>query len=167
MDLPFFSLIGFFFGIILYKTSSQIDDAFRFWLFVAVTTITSMILHGYGQLASILAMNHDHQVSHTNAFFLYFFGCLLNVYIIPLNEVPKWLSSFSLLSTWNLLYELQLYLIYGFGRCPDGLTPKLLWRYDIDDRDKFYLNLYLLIAHFVGIRLVNLTILLIMTNKKK
>ena len=159
-------LIGFVYGIIFYKTSDQIDDDFRFWGYVALMIMSAMVAQGYGQLASIVTSDFDHKLSHTLAIATHNVALIFNQYVIPLNQLPQCLSWFGSLLSWKQIYELELYLIYGFDRCPDGLSPKLLWQNDLDDRDKFYLNLYLLIANIILFRFVNLTILLIMTHRR-
>mgnify|MGYP004521231151 CR=1 FL=1 len=165
VDIPFTVLIGFLYGIITFKSSHQIDDDFRLWSFVGVITMTAIVAQGCGHLAVIISgSSHDRGVLLT--LFFGFTLSLINRNFAPIEEWPQWLStSTDGLSITSGGYELLVYLIYGFSRCPTGLTPKLLWTINLDDHDLFLNNLYRFVAiKLIGIRLLTLVILLFKTR---
>jgi len=156
-ELPFVLVVSFLFSAIFYKMSHQIDDTYRFWSFLCVWLFLGLISQGYGLLCSILS-NSNINMACSQSVLIFCLHCLSMQYTsygwIKLFEPMRYLSY------GETAYELMLYLIYGFDRCPSGQIPKLLWKYKIDELDKFYLNLGILIFHLIIIRVMGLFVLI-------
>ena len=163
VELPTCIVMTFFFAFIVYKVSDQINEAFRMWSYIGVMLMNGLTAQGYGLTISILADFNQNLACNLSliVFFVYaFFSPFLSW---GWNES---LDCLRYLSYSTQTEHSQLYLIYGFDRCPEGLTPRALWSYDLDDRHQFYMNIYLIGFHLISIRLLGLIFLLIRANKK-
>ena len=155
-ELPMALALVFIYGLILYKGSHQIDEAFRLWSFIGVLVLEALTAQGYGLTISIVSnSNEDLAYLISLAFFLLYGFC--DPFLTwGWNESLDWLRYLAYSTQAD---QCQLYLIYGFNRCPSGLSPRALWYYGIDDRDKFYINIYILIFHLILIRVAGLVLL--------
>ena len=162
VELPKALVFGISFTLIIYKGSHQIDESFRLWSFVGIAALVALTAQGYGLAISTVTNSSQNLACLISLAFFIFYTTLSPFISWGWNESLDWLRY---LSYANQGEQSFLYLIYGFDRCPEGLTPRALWHYGIDDLNKFYLNIYILIFHLIVIRVVGSVLLLVMANK--
>ena len=128
---------------------------------MALTTVTAQ---GFGQLSLFVdsMVGQDSQTGILLSCFFSTFFTVCNKFYAPIHEWPKSVSFLANLLIDSQCYQLIVYLVYGFNRCPTGLTPKLLWNLQLDDLDKFYSNLYIFFfVRFLGTRIFNFLFLIL------
>ena len=161
-ELPLVLAMSLFFSLIVYKVSNQIDEVFRLWSYMCIMAMNGLTAQGYGLTVGILADS-----SHNQACLISLAVLFCYIFCDPFiswgwNETLDWLRYISYCTQ---VEQLQYYVIYGFNRCPNELMARVLWYYNINDIDHFYLNIIILFFHLFFIRLTGLLVLLVKANE--
>ncbi len=126
----------------------------------------ALTAQGLGFTIGIIA-DSDEKLANIMSVGIYLFNLLLCGFFAPIEELPYCIEWIKYLSFAKQCFEMQMYIIYGFDRCPVGQTSQILINMKIVEQDKFWTNLNLLITHTIFIRIIALLILLVKANQYK
>ena len=118
---------------------------------------------GLGLLIGIISENND-KLAIVLTVGTYMICVVFCGFFIVIEELPQPLQWFSYLSYTKQGFESILILIYGFGRCPSGQTPSVLYQFDLTDDKLFWTNVYILVIQVLYLRVLALIALLIKAN---
>ncbi|XP_055350113.1 ATP-binding cassette sub-family G member 4-like isoform X2 [Paramacrobiotus metropolitanus] len=166
VELPLCLAVSVGYGLIAYHLSNQINDTSRAGKYVGVLCLASLTAQGIGLLIGTLAHSKAN-LANVMSVGVYLFNLLLCGFFAPLDNLPPAISWAQYLSFSKQTYELEMYVIYGSDRCPDGLVSKALIILDIQDYSATELNLYILIAHLVLVRITAFFFLVCKANHYK
>ena len=129
-------------------------------------TMYALTAQGYGLTISIFA-NADEKLANILAVGLYVFTITMSGFFGPVNRLSPWISWVGYLSFCKQTYEMVLFTLYGFGRCPPGQVSRVLLKLDIVSKHTFYENRNILIIECVVVRLIGLVFLVVKANLDK
>lgn len=164
-ELPLILISGSLYAIIFYKLGHEIDESFRFWVFVAVFTVHILTVHVYGVFVGVVSAPNE-RVAGILAIIIFIITTVLNPTTTPVHDYPPYLSWMSYASYSTQCFIVVLHLIYGFDRCPAGQTPKVLWDLKIDDPNCVWWSGFALCAHLIGVLTLAFVVLVIKANRK-
>ncbi|XP_054158714.1 ATP-binding cassette sub-family G member 1-like [Oppia nitens] len=163
VELPLNLIIALFYVIILYRLSNQIDEQNRFVGYLIVITAGALCSQGLGFTIGIVANTND-KLAIVLSVGTYLTYIMLCGFFAPIDELPesiRWITHGSYVKQ---TFEMQLFLIYGFDRCPQGLESSILYQNNLRESDKFWRNALILAIHTVSFRLTALLALLSKAN---
>ena len=146
VELPLCLLTTICYAYIVYISNHQIDEQFRLWSYVGVMAVGALTAQGLGFTIGIIA-NSNEKLANIMSVGVYLFNLLLCGFFAPIDELPDYIEWITYLSFAKQCFEMQMYIIYGFDRCPKGQTSQVLYQMKISDQDKFWTNRDVLIAH--------------------
>ena len=154
------------YSLVIYKSNNQVDDSFRFWGYTGVLLLGSLTAQGLGFAIGIFSDSNE-KLANIMSVGVYLFNLLLCGFFAPVDDLKPYISWVKYLSFAKQSYEMEMYYLYGFDRCPNGLVSKALKDLKIQDYDTFLANRDVLLAHAVLIRVLALVILLVKANQYK
>ena len=128
--------------------------------------VGALTAQGLGFTIGIIA-NSNEKLANIMSVGVYLFNLLLCGFFAPIDELPDYIEWITYLSFAKQCFEMQMYIIYGFDRCPKGQTSQVLYQMKISDQYKFWTNRNVLIAHVIVIRLIALIVLLMKAYQYK
>ena len=166
VELPFCIITSICYGYIVYHFNHQIDDKFRIEDYIFTLTVGALTAQGLGFTIGIIA-DSDEKMANIMSVGVYLFNLLLCGFFAPIDEMPDWIHWITYMSFAKQCFEMQMYIIYGFGRCPEGQVSQTLFNMKIVEQDKYHRNQSILYSHAALIRIVAMVILLIKANQFK
>ena len=166
VELPLCLLITFFYCLLIYIQSNQINELFRQLGFLSVLIAGSLIAQGNGFAVGTAANTND-KLAISLAVGSYLYMVLLCGFFAPIDELPKGIRWICHLAYVKQSYEMIIYILYGFQRCPEGQVALTLLMTDTDNQDQFWINAVILVFQVIFFRLVALFIMLFKANSQK
>jgi ABC-type uncharacterized transport system permease subunit len=163
VELPLCLLTTLLYYKLSYSLSNQISESFREWSYFMVNTGSVLIAQGIGFLVGAVAQEND-KLAISLVIGIFMYEILLSGFFAPIKEFPlqiKWIAHLAYLKQ---SYEMQINVIYGFGRCPEGQESTLL--NGLTDQDQFWVNAVLLVIQIILFRLIALLTLLYKANRR-
>ncbi|XP_054163422.1 ATP-binding cassette subfamily G member 4-like, partial [Oppia nitens] len=163
VELPMFIVTVTIYVVIVYKINPQINETNRFVGFMLVMFGCGFCSQGLGFLCGIL-FRSDLKMALVFNICMVLVNLLLCGFYAALRDLPDWAQSLAHISYVKQSFEMILYLVYGFDRCPSGLTSSILYQNDLLDENKFWWNGPILAVHGLTLRVLGFIIMMFKTN---
>ena len=142
------------------------DDSFRLWGYVGVMVTCALTAQGWGFLIGIIAESNE-KLANIGSVGVFLINLLLSGFFAPVDELPDNMSWITYISSTEMCFKMQMYLIYGFDRCDIGQESGVLMKLGMEKSDGFWLDLYTVIAQILLLRGLAFVVLLFKANKIK
>jgi hypothetical protein len=163
VELPLNFAISVCYVLILYKVTNQINDQARFAGYFVVMIAGAVCSQGLGFTIGIISNSND-KLAIVLAVGVYLLYVMLCGFFAPIEELPEAIQWITHGSYVKQTFEMQLFLIYGFERCPQGMESTILYQNNLRDEDKFWMNALILGFHTLNFRIAALLVLLLKAN---
>lgn len=162
-DVPFFLVLGYVYGMLIYYGTLQINEQFRFGYFILYLLLGNQAATSCGLVVGIIcAKNLQIAVCTFVAWFLW--SVLLCGFFIILYDLPIVFQYCAYSSFIRFPMENVIITIYGLDRCDPRTQASLAMTVFRYDEDLFWENNYWVIGHIVFWRALAYIVLMLRAN---